>query len=272
MDTPKEMTEKDIRDTIEDYVHAAKMAISAGFDGVELHSANGYLPHQFLDRRINQRTDKYGGSVENRARFPLEVIDALTAAIGAERVGIRLSPFSKPTFQMKSLDVEITRICLGDSNFATITDPVGDFSYVHEQMDTKGLAYIHIVEPRFDLWKPAEEKLKVLTAAALARGDSQERVSSSLSIKPFRALLKKGTPLISSGNFNATNFNGPLNAGDMDGVVFGRFYISNPDLCDRLRNGWPLEKYDRSTFYKGGKVGYTDYPTYQQQQGVAGQS
>ncbi|PWW79506.1 FMN-linked oxidoreductase [Tuber magnatum] len=214
--TPKEMTIRDIQDTISDYVHASKCAIAAGFDGVEIHAANGYLLNQFICDNINLRTDTYGGSTENRGRIVLEVVDEVVAAIGSNRVGIRFSPFG--FFQ------------------GTDTSDIHEhYGYVIERVGRKGLAYVHLIEPRSELTMDGEKKKKKLLAIARAKG------------------------------FDNTNSEDTVENGEAEGIVFGRYFISNPDIVERLRNGWPLARYDRSTFYVPGAAGYTDYPTHEQE-------
>ncbi|RPA95208.1 FMN-linked oxidoreductase [Choiromyces venosus 120613-1] len=242
--TPKEMTIEEIQDTISDYVHASKCAIAAGFDGVEIHAANGYLLNQFICDNINLRTDTYGGSTENRGRIVLEVVDEVAAAIGANRVGIRFSPFS--FFQ------------------GTDTSDIHEhYGYVIEKVGQKGLAYVHLIEPRSELTMDVEEKEKRLIAIAKSKGVLDEDVEEYLTLKPFKKLLH-GTPMLAAGGFDATNSKATVENGDAEGIVFGRYFISNPDIVDRLRNGWPLAHYDRNTFYRPGPAGYTDYPTYEQ--------
>jgi N-ethylmaleimide reductase len=233
------MTLEDIRDTIEDYVHASKTAMAAGFDGVEIHSANGYLLDQFLCDNINQRTDIYGGSVENRSRLVFEVTDAVCATIGAERVGIRFSPWG--LFQ-------------GTAS----SDVVGQYAYVAEQADKRQLAYIHFIEPRTDLVKSPEKKIQQLKAIAEERGVPLEDV---VSMAPIKKAIKN-IPILSNGEYNDMNALEPLDKGDADGIVYGRLFISNPDLPKRLKNGWPLTPYDRKTFYTPGPRGYIDYPVF----------
>ncbi|KAA8900171.1 hypothetical protein FN846DRAFT_781932 [Sphaerosporella brunnea] len=235
----QEMTEQDINDTIEDYIHAAKTAIAAGFDGVEVHSANGYLLDQFICDNINKRTDKYGGSVENRARLMLEVVDAVVAAIGADKVGIRFSPF-------------------GFFQGTGTSDILGHYGYAIGEVEKRGLAYIHLVEPRSDLLNNDDAKLQKLKEIAKAQGKNEEDL---LSLKPFREIAKT-TPMISCGSFDASNAAPPVEEGITDAVAFGRYFISNPDLPERLAKGYPLAGYNRDTFYAHGREGYTDYPTY----------
>jgi N-ethylmaleimide reductase len=232
----REMTQEDIDDTISDYVHAAKCAIAAGFDGVEVHAANGYLLDQFICDNINVRTDKYGGSTENRARFVIEVTDAVVAAIGADRVGIRFSPF-------------------GFFQGAQTSDIIAHYGYPISQLGTRGLAYIHLVEPRSDLFTSDEVKMNKLADVVKAHG----KADTVLSLRPFRDMATS-TPLITCGSYDDTNASEPVESGDADAVAIGRWFISNPDLPERLAKGYPLTKYDRNTFYSQGREGYTDYP------------
>ncbi|KAL7276770.1 hypothetical protein RUND412_000235 [Rhizina undulata] len=242
--TPRELTIEEIKDTVSDYVHAAKLSIDAGFDGVEIHGANGYLIDQFICDNINTRTDQYGGSVENRARFPLEVADAVAAAIGPERTGIRISPFN----------------FLQDTG---TSDIIGHYGYVISELDKRGLAYVHLIEPRNNIFGTDEAQIQNLKEIAKARGIPEDEI---LSVKVFRKILKN-TPLISAGSFNDKNAFAPVDDGEIDAVAFGRYFISNPDLPERLRKGLPLAPYDRSTFYgTPTPEGYIDYPTYEEQQ------
>ena len=199
--------------------------------------ANGYLLDQFLHDNVNTRTDEYGGSIENRSRIILEVLKAVTSAIGADRVGIRLSPYNY---------FQDTR----DSN------PNANWLYLCTQI--AGLpeelrpAYVHMIEPRFD--EVMDEASKIDSLA-----------SDKPSLDVFRPTLKKGgISLLAAGNFSAENAGAKLATGGADAVVFGRYFISNPDLPRRLKEGLPLAPYDRTTFYgaePAGK-GYTDYPFY----------
>lgn len=259
---PRSMTVEEIKDTLKEYGAAAKRAMEAGFDGVEIHSyvvsldrlqnvrakliicsGNGYLLDQFLHDNVNTRTDQYGGSIENRCRFPLEVIKVVTEAVGPERVGIRLSPYNY---------FQDTR----DSN------PIDHWSYLCEKIAAlpkdNRLSYVHMVEPRFD--ETLDEQAKI---DALAKETKTEQKAQSL--LPFREILQKGNILfIAAGNFNRDNALPKLESGDSDAVVFGRWFIANPDLPTRLAEGLPLNTYDRSSFYVASppSKGYTDYPFY----------
>jgi N-ethylmaleimide reductase len=212
---------------VADYVQAAKNAKAAGFDGVEIHSANGYLLDQFLEDKTNHRTDAYGGSIENRARLLLEVTDAVIGVWGKELVGVRLSPYG--TFGD-----------MGDS------DPVALFSYVLEQLSARGVAYAHVIEPR-------------TTGAGGGRPTDE---SAPRTAKIFRKVFQG--VLISAGGYTAATANETIENGDADAVAFGRLFIANPDLVERFRLDAPLNTPDRSTFYGGTEKGYTDYPALQE--------
>ncbi|KAE8159550.1 hypothetical protein BDV40DRAFT_234520 [Aspergillus tamarii] len=222
---PRALTEDEIRDYIRDYAQAAKNAIAAGFDGVEIHSANGYLIDQFTQDTVNQRTDRWGGSVENRARFALEVTKAVTEAIGAERTGIRFSPFS-PFQGMR------------------MADPVPQFEYLARKTKEFKLAYVHLVEPRIagntEVDEPAADSLDFF----------------------FRAYEKAG-PVIVAGGYKAESAKEAVDSHykDYDTLVaMGRPFTSNPDLPFKVKAGIPLRAYEREKFYlvKDPK-GYTDY-------------
>ncbi|RBR17597.1 uncharacterized protein FIESC28_06421 [Fusarium coffeatum] len=223
------MTEADIDRFVGHYRQAALNAIEAGFDGVELHGANGYLIDQFLQTNSNDRTDSYGGSLENRFRFPLRVLNAVCDAIGPERVGIRMSPFSR--FQgMRE------------------ADPLSVFvpwakAIVKAQ---PSLAFIHAVEPRIE-----------------GGSDSPDNVpKANDTLEPIREVVNStGVKFIVAGGF--TPETAIKHASQTDDLVgFGRYFIPNPDLPARIQNGWPLTKYDRSLFYTPDTKGYTDYPPY----------
>jgi N-ethylmaleimide reductase len=191
--------------------------MEAGFDGVEIHAANGYMIDQFLNTATNQRTDKWGGSVENRIRFAVEVAKAVVAAIGAERVGMRISPY-------------------GAFN-GTAADAKTDALYLRlvEELNNLGLVYIHVVD-HSSMGAP--------------------EVSPELKAK-IRANFKG--KYILSGGYDAARANSDLDAQKGDLVAFGRPFISNPDLVQKLQNGAALTAPDFSTFYTPGEKGYNDY-------------
>ncbi|KAJ5257238.1 hypothetical protein N7478_013342 [Penicillium angulare] len=234
---PRPMTMEEIQDLVKEYGAASKRAMEAGFDGVEIHGANGYILDQFLHDNVNKRTDEYGGSIENRSRIILEVIKEVTSAIGADRVGIRLSPYNYfQDTRDSSPNTHWLKVC---SSIASLSD------------ESKPI-YVHMVEPRFD--EVLDEKAKI---------DSLPSEKPSLDV--FRPTLKKGgIALMVNGNFNASNSGSKLLNDGADAVAFGRYFISNPDLPRRLKEGLPLNKYDRSTFYGASlpEKGYTDYPFY----------
>ncbi|KAL1980859.1 hypothetical protein VTN96DRAFT_3394 [Rasamsonia emersonii] len=250
---PRPMTVEEIKETVAEYAAAAKRAMEAGFDGVEIHAANGYLLEQFLHDNINNRTDEYGGSVENRCRFTLEVIDIVTAAVGADRVGIRLSPYNY---------FQDTR----DS------DPNGHWVYLCEQIAAlppeRRPSYVHMIEPRFDEVLDEKAKLDALSAytenGVEAEATATKRLVGS-TLDHFRPVLQKaGIKFLAAGNFNRDNAVPKLDSDAADAIVFGRWFIANPDLPRRLKEGLPLNPYDRSTFYGADppQKGYTDYPFY----------
>ncbi len=214
---PEAMSEADIAATIAEYANASKRAIEAGFDGVELHGANGYMIDQFLNTATNQRTDKWGGSVENRVRFAVEVAKAAAVAIGAERIGMRISPY-------------------GAFNGAA-ADATTDALYLRliEELNNIGLVYIHVVDHSSMGAPPVSAELKAKIRANF-----------------------KGKYIL-SGGYDAARANADLDAQRGDLVAFGRPFISNPDLVQKLKNGTALNAPDPATFYTPGEKGYTDY-------------
>ncbi len=222
-ETPRALETSEIAGIVADYKQAAHNAKIAGFDGVEVHGANGYLLDQFLQDGTNHRTDNYGGSIENRARLLLEVVDATIEVWGADRVGVRLSPYG--TFSD-----------MHDS------DPIALFSYVLDQLSDRKIAYAHLIEPR---------------ATSAGGGDAVMENAPSTSAL-FRDHFKG--VFISAGGYNAENSKEAVASGAVDAVAFGRLFIANPDLPERLQAGAELNPYNRATFYGGGEKGYTDYP------------
>jgi N-ethylmaleimide reductase len=215
---------EEIPSIIEAYRQGAQRAKAAGFDGVEIHSANGYLLDQFLQDGSNKRTDAYGGPVENRARLLLEVTNAVISVWGKERVAVRLGPNS--IFNGMS-----------DSN------PDVTFGYAADELRKLGIAYLHLIEPRIDGNVAIKDGLPPVAAAQMKK-------------------IFKGT-VMAAGGFEADTAEEIIEKGDADLVAFGRHFISNPDLPKRIREGLPLNPYDRDTFYGGNARGYTDYPFYQ---------
>ena len=228
--TPRALEIEEIPGIIQDYRHAAKNAIAAGFDGVEIHSANGYLLDQFLQDGSNQRTDCYGGSLENRARLLMEVTEAVVEIWGSDRVGVRLSP-SNHYYSMF------------DSN------PQALFSYVVKALNNFDLAYLHLIEPRsntdaFNRW--------------VQRDIDPNEPEVGLPCRYFRPLFK-GT-IISAGGYDKERGNTVLAAGYADLIAYGRLFISNPDLPEKFALNVHLNSYNRATFFGGDATGYTDYP------------
>lgn len=225
--TPKEMTLEEIKQTVLDFKNAAKNAMEAGFDGVEIHSSNGYLFHQFFNGTSNVRTDQYGGTIENKARILFEVIDAIKEVMPENRIGLRLNPSLNGVFGM-TMDGET----------------IPTFDYIINKLNEYDLAYLHLSEPFTDVSKiPFAEK-------EIA--------------KRYRPIYK-GTIIINSA-FDQEKGNQVIKDGFADAVAFGKPFISNPDLVERFENHDPLAEYDTATFYTPGKKGYTDYPSYQEQE------
>lgn len=214
---PAEMDETDIARTIAEYAAAAKHAMEAGFDGIELHAANGYLIDQFLNTATNQRTDRWGGSVENRIRFAVEVARASAAAIGAGHIGMRISPYG--VFNGTVADAEM------DALYAALI----------AELNAIGLVYIHVVDH-----------------SAMGAPEVSPALKASL-----RAAFRG--QYILSGGYDLARANADLDARRGDLVAFGRPFISNPDLVEKLRNGSALTEPDFNTFYTPGEKGYTDY-------------
>jgi N-ethylmaleimide reductase len=215
---PQAMTEADIKATIAEYAQAAKNAVAAGFDGIELHSANGYLLEQFIRPNSNQRTDRYGGTIENRARFVLEVAEATIAAIGKDKVGIRLSPFG--VFNDMPL-------------YAAME---ADYAYLAQQLNARGLVYIHLVDHSPQGAPPVSDSMKAT----------------------FRKEFKRA--LILSGGYDAARAERDLAAGKCDLIAVGRPILANPDLVIRWKTGAAVNAPDMATFYTPGSKGYVDYP------------
>src|SRR5947209_3603594 len=222
-ETPRALDTAEIPRVVDAYRQAAKNALAAGFDGVEVHGANGYLIEQFLQSHTNLRTDRYGGSIPNRTRFLMEVTQAVVDVWGADRVGVRLSPY-------------------GVANGSGEPDPMPLYTYVVEQLSPLGLAYLHFIEPRS-------------SGAGRAEVNHQNVPSAMVLFRP----IWKGV-LITAGGFTGDTADAAIREGHADAVAFGRIFISNPDLPRRLQRGFPLTPYNRATFYGGDVAGYTDYP------------
>jgi N-ethylmaleimide reductase len=218
---PKAIETADLPAVRDEFVQAAKNAVAAGFDGIELHAANGYLLNQFLASNANQRDDGYGGSVENRIRFVVEVAEAAVAAIGADRVGIRISPGHM-------------------FNDLRDADPVGTHEALLKALKPLNLVYVHLMLPTaFD---PSLNNA----------GDAQALIGR------FRPLVARS--YIVAGGFTQETAEQAIKSGTVDLVAFGRPFIANPDLVERFRTGAPLAAPDPNTFYTPGPKGYSDYP------------
>ncbi|TQF26750.1 N-ethylmaleimide reductase [Bradyrhizobium sp. UNPF46] len=224
-ETPRALETEEVKGIVEAFRQGAKNALAAGFDGVEIHGANGYLLEQFLQSRSNQRTDQYGGSIENRARLLLEVTQAAIDVWGANRVGVRLSPY-------------------GIANDSGEPDPMPLYTHVVKALDKLGLAYLHFIEPRS-------------SGSGRAEVNWQNVPSAMVLFRP----LYSGV-LMTAGGFTGETANAAIADGHADIIAFGRIFISNPDLPRRLQHGYPITPYNRATFYGGEEKGYTDYPVY----------
>jgi 2,4-dienoyl-CoA reductase-like NADH-dependent reductase (Old Yellow Enzyme family) len=231
---PRALTTEEVSRVVGEFAQAAENAIQAGFDGVEIHGANGYLHEQFLNPLVNDRTDQYsGGDLSNRLRFTLEVIDAVVARIGAGRVGIRISPYGQ-LFDMPLYD-QI------DETYTALAAEIG----------TRRLAYVHVMD-QSGFPAPGKEN---------SGGGPKEAFNNLL--VAIKARLPE-TAVILAGGMTRARAEDLINDGIIDLAAFGTAYISNPDLVARLKNGWPLAEADRATFYGGDGHGYIDYPPYKE--------
>jgi len=219
-ETPQELSNAEIKQIIKDYGQAAKNAMEAGFDGVELHAANGYLPNQFLVESSNQRTDEYGGSLENRSRFILEVMQELIQTIGGEKVGIKISP-------------------LNPYAGISINDPIATFTYLIHELNKRDIAFIELMRrnPMFPLLPhyPKDDETVLfgkLSTHTLIANTAYDRDSAE-------AAIQKGIAQL---------------------VSFGALFLANPDLPKRFEQHAALNQADRNTMFGGGAKGYTDYP------------
>ncbi|OQE28785.1 hypothetical protein PENSTE_c003G03501 [Penicillium steckii] len=220
---PQAMSEDQIQDAIKSYANAAKNAMRAGFDGVEIHGANGYLLDQFLQDNCNRRTDRWGGSIENRARFAVEAATAIANAIGAEKLGYRISPWS--SFQGMRM-----------------ADPIPQFTYLIEKLKELKLGYLHVIESRVNNNVDVEKT---------------EGIEFALDI------WAQTSPVLVAGGFTPESAKNAVDneyTNNEVAIVFGRHFLANPDLPFRVKHGISLNKYDRTTFYTPKKTeGYTDY-------------
>ena len=216
---PRALELYEIPAIISDFRQAAANAITAGFDGVEIHAANGYLLEQFIKDGANQRTDIYGGSIENRARLLLEVVEAIVSEIGAHRTGVRISPVSP-------------------ANAISCSDPQPQYNYITEQLNQLGIVYLHVVEG--------------------ATGGPRN-------IAPFDYSAIRNRfeqTYLANNGYDLELANDHLESDEADLFAFGKLFISNPDLVERLKHGLPLAELNPATLYGGGAEGYTDYPSY----------
>lgn len=218
---------EEIADVVEDFRQAAQRAKKAGFDGVELHGANGYLVDQFIQDGSNKRTDEYGGPVENRVRFLREALEALISVYGADRVGVRISPS-------------------GEWGGVSDSDPEATFSHVAQVLNSYKIAYLHVIEPRIKGDSTLHEGHPAVAAAYLRPHFSG--------------------PIIAAGGFERASAIEIVESGDADLVAFGRHFSSNPDLPERLAHDLPLTPYVREAFWGGNEDNYSDFPTYEIQQ------
>jgi N-ethylmaleimide reductase len=228
--TPRALETVEVPHVVRQYERGAKNAMEAGFDGVEIHGANGYLLDQFLSSKTNRRMDKYGGSVQNRALLLKEVVEAIVPVWGSDRVGVRLSP-------------------LGTFNDIADDDPEATFGYVSEMLAPYGLAYLHLVNPA------------ITAIENHAEPDERSRRVLELMRNAYH-----GTLMI-AGGFAQDTAEQWLSTGRADTIAFGRKFLANPDLPDRFREHAPLNRDDPSTYYGGGEIGYIDYLTLAQQRG-----
>lgn len=224
--TPRALTVPEIEELVRLYAQAARNAISAGFDGVELHCANGYLVNQFISEHANTRTDQYGGSLHNRLRFLREIVAAVAQEVGADRMGVRFTPLFESTDQ--------DRVYIG----LVESDPHGTYLQAIQVLEDAGVAYLSIAEADWDN-------------------------APDLPVS-FRQAVREtySGRIVYAGKYTAERGARLLQTGLADMIAFGRSFIANPDLPARLANGWPLNPLDASTLYGGGERGFTDYPTY----------
>jgi N-ethylmaleimide reductase len=223
---PRELGLAELPIILEDYRTGARAAIDAGFDGVEIHAANGYLIDQFLKSGTNHRTDSYGGSIENRARFLLEVVDTVAKEIGAGRTGIRLSPVTP-------------------ANDIFEADPQPLFDYVVSQLGSRGLAFIHVIEGATGGPRDFKQGDKPFDYDALKA--------------EYANAGGKGLWIANNG-YDRDSAIAAVDSGKADAIAFGKAFISNPDLVRRLEENAALNEPNQPTFYGGGAAGYTDYP------------
>lgn len=224
---PRALTTAEVKELVQLYAKAARNALDAGFDGVEIHSANGYLINQFISTHTNQREDEYGGSLENRLRFLAEVTQAVADVVGKERMGVRFSPLFASTNE--------DRVYLG----LVEEDPHTTYIEAIKVLEKVGVAYVSIAEADWDNAPELPESF---------RADVRKNFSGRV-LYAGRYTPERGVRVVKAG------------WGDL--IAFGRPFIANPDLPERIAHGWPLNPVDPTTMYGGTDKGYTDYPTYQ---------
>jgi N-ethylmaleimide reductase len=224
-EVPRALETEELLGIVATFREAASNAVAAGFDGVELQGANSHLIEQFLENGANRRTDAYGGSKENRARLLFEIVAGVSASIGAERVGVRLSPF-------------------GGYGGIFDSNPLELFTYVVRELSARGLAYLHLIEARG-------------SEIGLTDKLNNGALNNSALFRPAFA-----GPLITAAAYTPETATEALRLGHADAVAFGRSFVANPDLPERIRTGAGLASFDRSNAYGGGAHGYTDYPTF----------
>lgn len=218
---PRPLSIGEIPALLDEYARAADNAMAAGFDGVQIHGANGYLIDEFLRDGANHRTDAYGGSPENRARLAIEIGQRVTAAIGGDRVGIRVSPN-------------------GDVYGANDSDPHATYGYLAQQLDAVGIAWIEVREP------------------------PQAKAFPGASPRPVHPVVRQNFSgkLVLNAEYTPAEAEAAVESGEADAMAFGRAFLANPDLPDRIRRGLPLNAPRPALFYTQGAEGYTDYPAY----------
>lgn len=221
---PRELTTAEVRELVQYYAQAARNALQAGFDGVELHCANGYLVNQFISAHSNQRSDEYGGSLDNRLRFLREITQAVAEVVGSQRLGVRFAPL------FSSTDEE--RVYLG----LVEDDPQATYLAAIRHLEELGIAYLSLAEAD---WEGAEE------------------LPESFRWAVRRAFSGR---ILYAGRYDAPRAAAAIEAGWADLIGFGRSFIANPDLPTRIANGWPLNALDSASMYGGTAQGYTDYP------------
>ncbi|QIO34901.1 alkene reductase [Bradyrhizobium sp. 1(2017)] len=232
-ETPRALTTHEVSAMVGTFAKAAANARHVGFDGVELHAANGYLFEQFMNSVLNTRADRYGGSsMEDRTRFVMEVVDAVVAEFGPGRVGVRLSPFGKYNSMTQEPLVEEALL------------------YLAEQLGRRGVAYIHLL-------------YELLPEGNMETAQFRPRYLDHALLAKARAVFP-GAIIWCGGFTDRERAQAALDSGLVDLIAFGRSYIANPDLPERLMHGWPLAVADRSAYYtRHGEVGFTDFPRYQ---------